>query len=91
MLTYRANSTLEQIAIRAGREMRETLSNTSGRVEMHCHVNYAYSDENLEALYGYENWGLEKPRTLKKLYDPKEKLNIYVPIQRKCLTSRTEP
>lgn len=90
VIIYTANSTLETIAIQGGKDMRETLYKASGTEEIHSHVNYAYRDESLEVLYGSRERKLEKLRSLKKLYDPKEKFNFYAPIQRECHTRRTE-
>ncbi|KAL5583934.1 hypothetical protein FOVSG1_015285 [Fusarium oxysporum f. sp. vasinfectum] len=41
------------------------------------YVNYAFGDESAESMYGYEPWRLERLRTLKGYYDPKEKFRFY--------------
>jgi hypothetical protein len=46
----------------------------------HTYVNYAFGDESLQEVYGYEQWRLDKLKTLKKAYDPKNAFGYYVPI-----------
>ncbi|KAL4900887.1 hypothetical protein BDW74DRAFT_187971 [Aspergillus multicolor] len=44
------------------------------------YVNYAWGDESLESMYGYESWRLEKLRALKREYDPENRFRFYNPI-----------
>lgn len=44
------------------------------------YVNYAFGDESLESIYGYEPWRLDKLRALKRKYDPKNQFRYYNPI-----------
>ncbi|POS70419.1 hypothetical protein DHEL01_v211189 [Diaporthe helianthi] len=44
------------------------------------YVNYAFGDESVESLYGYEPWRLERLRALKAQYDPHNKFRYYNPI-----------
>ncbi|KAI5867522.1 hypothetical protein GGS23DRAFT_612662 [Durotheca rogersii] len=46
------------------------------------YVNYAWGDEPIESVYGYEPWRLEKLRSLKAKYDPHGRFNHYNPITR---------
>ena len=44
------------------------------------YVNYAFGNETLESVYGYEPWRLEKLRKLKDAYDPAERFGYYMGI-----------
>lgn len=44
------------------------------------YLNYAFGDEPLEAMYGYEPWRLERLMKLKAKYDPHQKFSYYNPI-----------
>ncbi|KAE8150125.1 FAD binding domain-containing protein [Aspergillus avenaceus] len=44
------------------------------------YVNYAFGDESLDSMYGYEPWRLERLRELKKKYDPSNQFRFYNPI-----------
>jgi hypothetical protein len=44
------------------------------------YVNYATGDEPLQAKYGYEQWRLERLRTLKAQWDPEGRFSHYHPI-----------
>ncbi|KAK8123395.1 hypothetical protein PG999_003313 [Apiospora kogelbergensis] len=48
--------------------------------KLHAYVNYASGDEGLEAIYGYDQWRLEKLRRLKQTWDPKGRMDFYNPI-----------
>ncbi|KAK8057135.1 FAD-binding domain-containing protein [Apiospora saccharicola] len=50
------------------------------RDRLYAYVNYASGDEGLEAVYGYDQWRLEKLRRLKKAWDPKGRMDFYNPI-----------
>jgi hypothetical protein len=60
-------------------EMRSALVQGSGE-KLHAYVNYAHGDEFVGAVYGYEQWRLEKLRSLKRTWDPENKFQFYVPI-----------
>ncbi|KAL8759717.1 MAG: hypothetical protein Q9199_000589 [Rusavskia elegans] len=47
---------------------------------LNTYVNYAYGDETLEQVYGYEEWRIQKLRKLKKQWDPYGKFNWFHPI-----------
>lgn len=79
-MVYAPNSTLDPIAVQAGKNLRQILQDASGREEMHSYVNYAHGDETLQEMYGFADWRLEKLRTLKGLYDPDGKFSFYAPI-----------
>ena len=44
------------------------------------YVNYAFGDEPLPSIYGYEPWRLQKLRSLKQKYDPNNRFGYYNPI-----------
>ena len=48
--------------------------------ERHTYLNYAFGDESLEELYGFEPWRLKKLRNVKQEYDPHGRFNFYGPI-----------
>lgn len=79
LLTYAANSSLDQEAFEIGQVMRQALLNGTG-LRLNAYVNYARGDEKAEAVYGYEQWRLERLRKLKKEYDPFGRFNFYEPI-----------
>lgn len=47
---------------------------------LHAYVNYALGDEGLDAIYGYDRWRLAKLRGLKRIWDPKGRMDFYNPI-----------
>lgn len=68
------------IAVAKAKEIRDLLQNQNGPAELSTYVNYSFGDESMEALYGREQWRLEKLRKLKKEYDPTGKFNYFAPI-----------
>ncbi|KAK8006843.1 hypothetical protein PG989_000833 [Apiospora arundinis] len=58
---------------------RDALLEGSGD-RLYAYVNYASGDEGLEAIYGYDQWRLEKLRRLKQIWDPKGRMDFYNPI-----------
>jgi hypothetical protein len=44
------------------------------------YLNYAFGDEPLEAMYGWEPWRLQRLKALKAKYDPDQKFSYYNPI-----------
>lgn len=79
LLTY-ADDSLSGVAIAAGKEMRKILLKSSASDELHAYVNYAFGDEPLRALYGYEPWRTSRLKSLKRKYDPDGSFNYYAPI-----------
>ncbi|KAK8091537.1 hypothetical protein PG997_001898 [Apiospora hydei] len=59
---------------------REALLEGSGDDKLYAYVNYASGDEGLEAIYGYDQWRLEKLRRLKQIWDPEGRMDFYNPI-----------
>lgn len=60
--------------------MRNILLDGSGSNDLHAYVNYAFSDESLQALYGYEPWRIARLEKLKRKYDPDGAFSFYHPI-----------
>ncbi|ORX97112.1 hypothetical protein BCR34DRAFT_607410 [Clohesyomyces aquaticus] len=79
LLGYAPNTTLDDVARRIAKEMRDALLEGTGE-KLRAYVNYARGDESLEEVYGYEAWRLEKLRKLKREYDPHGRFNFYMPI-----------
>jgi hypothetical protein len=70
----------QEDAVALGKELREMFQNQNGPAELDTYVNYSFGDEPMEAIYGREEWRLEKLRKLKKKYDPTGKFNYFAPI-----------
>jgi len=66
--------------IEAGRQIRRILVESTEQQQLHGYLNYAFGDERLQALYGYEPWRLERLMELKTKYDPCGKFDFYNPI-----------
>ncbi|KAF2190320.1 FAD-binding domain-containing protein [Zopfia rhizophila CBS 207.26] len=79
VLTY-ANKSLSGVALAAAKEMRKVLLDGSNSNKLHAYVNYAFGDETLQELYGFEPWRVERLKKLKKKYDPEGRFNFYAPI-----------
>ncbi|KAL8790938.1 MAG: hypothetical protein Q9213_000363 [Squamulea squamosa] len=63
-----------------GRQARQIWVDGEKPRQLNVYTNYAYGDETLQQVYGYEPWRLERLRALKKKWDPKGKFNFYNPI-----------
>ncbi len=77
---YAINPALDALVPIYGRQARALLNDGEPQRPLNAYVNYAYGDETLEQLYGYEPWRLQKLRALKKQYDPKNRYQFYNPI-----------
>ncbi|KAI0017590.1 FAD binding domain-containing protein [Xylariomycetidae sp. FL0641] len=49
----------------------------SGYDRESVYMNYAHGDEPIESLYGYEDWRIQRLRSLKQQYDPRGVFNFY--------------
>ncbi|KAI4092488.1 MAG: hypothetical protein L6R37_007565 [Teloschistes peruensis] len=47
---------------------------------LNAYVNYAYGDETVEQIYGYEDSRLQRLLALKRQYDPQGKFDFFNPI-----------
>jgi hypothetical protein len=74
-----SNEELDELAMRAGEEMRAIVVDGAKENGGHCSdVNYAYGGETEEETYGREN--TKKTRKLKNVYDPEGRFGFYAPI-----------
>lgn len=74
------NSSLDDQAVQAGQELRElALEGKPG--PLNAYVNYAHGDETEEDWYGHESWRIQRLTSLKKKYDPTNRLIYYAPIK----------
>ncbi|KAF2096059.1 FAD-binding domain-containing protein [Rhizodiscina lignyota] len=80
-IVYKPDPRMDPIAETFGRQMREYLLRGSESPDkLMAYVNYAHGDESLEALYGWDEWRLEKLRKLKAEWDPLNRMRWYAPI-----------
>ncbi|KAL9123291.1 MAG: hypothetical protein Q9187_000163 [Circinaria calcarea] len=72
---------LDAAAISWAKETKEVFhaGDEPGRKET-AYVNYAFGDEPIEQIYGYEPWRLQRLSALKKKYDSKNRFRYYNPI-----------
>lgn len=64
------NSTLDSAANTWLGSVAAALHSTGGFERPMVYMNYAQGTEGLGALYGYDEWRLERLKALKKKYDP---------------------
>ncbi|KAF4342186.1 6-hydroxy-D-nicotine oxidase [Fusarium beomiforme] len=80
-ILYKPNATLNGLAQEHGEKLRRHLLEASGDPEhLRAYVNYAHGTESLEDMYGHEAWRIEKLKSLKKKWDPKNRMRFYAPI-----------
>ncbi|KAI1749587.1 FAD binding domain protein [Xylaria castorea] len=81
LLTYAPDGpSLDKSAIDLGNSLRQFLYEGSGQKELYTYVNYAFGDETLKNWYGYDQWRLDRLKSLKQKYDPTGKFSFYAPI-----------
>lgn len=79
-MLYAKNAALDALVPVYGHQARALLKDGEPQRPLNTYVNYAYGDETLEQIYGYEPWRLKKLRALKKKYDPMNRFRFYNPI-----------
>lgn len=80
-IVYKPDPKLDPVAEAFGITMREyLLKGTDEPDKLKAYVNYAHGDEPLQAMYGWEDWRLEKLRKLKEEWDPLNRMRYYAPI-----------
>lgn len=78
---YRPNPAIDEVAQAFCSRMREHMLQGSDDPEhLRAYVNYAHGSERLEEVYGWDEWRLEKLKSLKKKWDPENRMRYYVPI-----------
>ncbi|KAB5566330.1 hypothetical protein GE09DRAFT_1171507 [Coniochaeta sp. 2T2.1] len=81
-VNYKPDPALDDAAQEFAQKLRQhLLDGSDDPTRLKAYVNYANGDEPLEAVYGWEEWRLEKLRGLKKKWDPENRMRYYVPIQ----------
>ncbi|KAI1499778.1 hypothetical protein F5X99DRAFT_410695 [Biscogniauxia marginata] len=79
-ISYPPDTSLDEFAIEWKTQTRDLWNQGQpGRLPT-TYVNYAWGDEPIESVYGYEPWRLEKLRSLKAQYDPYGRFSYYNPI-----------
>jgi len=80
-IMYKPDAKIDPIAKAFGATMRQyLLDGTEDPGKLRAYVNYAYGDETMQAMYGWEEWRLTKLRELKKVWDPESRMRWYNPI-----------
>ncbi|KAI5459238.1 hypothetical protein BGZ63DRAFT_456033 [Mariannaea sp. PMI_226] len=78
---YLPNATIDPIAREFGEKLRGHLLRGSDDPErLRAYVNYAHGHESMGAIYGWEDWRLNRLRNLKAKWDPENKMRFYNPI-----------
>lgn len=78
---YLPNSTIDTIAQEFGEKLRGyLLEGSDDPKQLNAYVNYAHGHEPLQAMYGWEDWRLEKLQGLKKQWDSENRMRFYNPI-----------
>ena len=79
-MVYSPLAANDAIAAKYGRQSRQLFIDGEAPRQHNAYTNYAYGDETVQQLYGYEPWRLQRLRTLKKRWDPRGRFNFYNPI-----------
>lgn len=69
--------TISDVVNNYARDWVDRYRQTSGYDKWYVYQNYAFDDEPLEAIYGYEPWRLQRLRKLKRRYDPENVFKGY--------------
>lgn len=78
---YKPNSTIDPIAQEYGLRLRKyLLEGSDDPAHLRAYVNYAHGTERLEEVYGWDEWRLQKLRSLKAQWDPENRMRYYMPI-----------
>ncbi|KAI1202127.1 hypothetical protein F5X97DRAFT_253774 [Nemania serpens] len=81
VIQYEPDPSLDAAAIAWGEQTRDMIhAGQDPDAQLNVYVNYAFGNETLPSMYGYEPWRLEKLRSLKKEWDPQGKFSFYMPI-----------
>ncbi|KAL9614728.1 MAG: hypothetical protein Q9167_000797 [Letrouitia subvulpina] len=69
-MAYPPSAANDAVAAKYGRQGRQLFIDGEAPRPHNAYPNYAYGDETVQQLYGYEPWRLQKLRKLKKKWDP---------------------
>ncbi len=75
-----ASTESKELARQYARETRDLWNAGAPELLPLNYVNYAFGDESLESIYGYDAWRLERLHDLKQKYDPTNAFRYYNPI-----------
>ncbi|KAL8638635.1 MAG: hypothetical protein Q9228_004227 [Teloschistes exilis] len=81
-MIYTPSSALDALVPQYGHQARALFDAGEPQRPLNAYVNYAYGDETVEQMYGYEPWRVQKLKSLKKRYDPQNRFRFYNPIVR---------
>lgn len=81
-MIYAPSRALDALVPKYGHEARALLDAGEPQRPLNVYVNYAYGDETVEQIYGYEAWRVQKLKNLKRRYDPQNRFRFYNPIVR---------
>jgi hypothetical protein len=79
-LPNEASSDSKELARQYARQVRDMWNAGDANLKPLTYVNYAFGDESVESMYGYDAWRLERLRGLKQKYDPGNAFRYYNPI-----------
>jgi hypothetical protein len=79
-ITYPPDSALDDAGIALGQKIRQLWAAGQPGRNKTVYVNYAFGDEPLEQMYGYEPWRVQRLRAAKEKYDPDNRFGFYNPI-----------
>jgi len=78
---YKPNVAIDWVAQEFGSRLRKYLLEGSDDPQhLRAYVNYAHGTESLQEMYGWEEWRLEKLKSLKAKWDPENRMRYYAPI-----------
>ncbi|KAI1822817.1 FAD-binding domain-containing protein [Xylaria intraflava] len=81
-IMYEPNAAIDPIARELSKKLQKyLLDGSDDPAHLRAYVNYVDDEEPLPAVYGWEDWRLEKLRKLKSQWDPENRMRFYVPIE----------
>ncbi|KAK7948541.1 FAD-linked oxidoreductase azaL [Apiospora aurea] len=80
-IQYKPNPAIDPVAQEYGSRLRKhLLQGSEDPQHLRAYVNYAHGTESLQEMYGWEEWRLEKLKSLKAQWDPENRMRYYAPI-----------
>ena len=80
IIGYAPGQAVDSDVIEGGERIRGALQDGTGSPRPDTYLNYAFGNEELGSVYGWEDWRLERLRGLKRTYDPENRFSGYMPI-----------